>query len=365
MIKVLFFSLLTLSIQAFAEPCSHTEKPDSYFRFVDGITEAPLSDERSIQKAEFILNHLNRAREFFLNLDSENPFLFECITIRTNISVAWNRATHFDSTQPMYNNSIVVPPGVNRFFQSAFDDGRALEWGTEIWFLDPTRKKTCPEGHTEDPTDGQYCISHSGGPSTKKQKEYYLDTGAIPSVIYHEYAHIALQGAFPSLRWNRIPESFANYFAAAILGKGKVGADKEYFGEVRPADRKLRTNLTSLKTYHPSIDERAQQDPHGSRYAYDREVPSLFWWSRKTLGDVKANQLAWRVAHKMNEDSLYLEVVEAIRDSLKENHHEYVYSEIIFFAGYNSTLQDWKHNRFLDDNDRNWLQLIDVLWPKD
>ena len=56
------------------------------------------------------------------------------------------------------------------------------------------------------------------------KQRYYLDTALIPDIIYHEYAHQALEPYLELRKVTAITEGYPNYFASKISGLKKLAA---------------------------------------------------------------------------------------------------------------------------------------------
>jgi len=65
------------------------------------------------------------------------------------------------------------------------------------------------------------------------KKSFYIDTGLIPEVIYHEFSHVALADNLAPVHNVPLIEGMANFFAAEIgqtdaILRGTVGLSKGY-----------------------------------------------------------------------------------------------------------------------------------------
>ncbi len=203
-----------------------------------------------------------------------------------------------------YNNAYYFPADL---------EGR---WKEEMWFYRPRQSIHWKRAVVQTALS----ILPKPGPqlafvfplAIHRNKDRGLDSGKVPSVIYHEACHWALDrpGLLPASAFgNPIADAFCNYFAASILGKGIIGG-LNAFMEPRRTRRIDRLSLVNGGDIRGSakIPER-QINPH-LRSPF---VASLFWSLRSQIGIAQTDALAWATLVELQGRASFRAMPEAIR----------------------------------------------------
>ncbi len=232
--------------------------------------------------------HLEQARRFFSNNFSLNPFKEKKqIVIRLEMDQAFDDSVHFlpEKFGKVYNNAITIPPSAKMKLDEV------NPWGYEIWFA-PKKEIKLKSSFEEssgvlasksvvgnlvfsvaekeltimmqDFARGQVwnqftreyyfqSLLFSVGvtalvpnlmnwSSKLVKKKIFLDSGLIPEVIYHEYAHFALSDLINIGHSSPVGESVANYFASKISGRNNILKNSKPFmkGLVKIDGKKLK-----------------------------------------------------------------------------------------------------------------------------
>jgi hypothetical protein len=238
-----------------------------YFKIVKGMdTEAvKFNDDPQVAfRAATVYFHLSKAREYFKNLESNVEFtnLDEKIVIRVDQEYEYSPDNHYKKKEQFNGASSIGKSGKLA----------SKEWGREIWFnkAKKIKRKSAFKavGNYVDSRDfknallgqmllqdlitfsndwlvrGKYftgldaqrhlysmvltiglveLIPKSIGLFGKYVKQkYYLDTALIPEIVYHEYAHQALEPYLELRKVTAITEGYPNYFASKISGLKKL-----------------------------------------------------------------------------------------------------------------------------------------------
>ena len=241
-----------------------------YFKIVKGKSDQAVlfEDTEFSTRAAHMYYHLSKARNYFKQIANANHFhLDQKIIIRLDITNIFDNYGHFahDEFGEEFNTAVTIP---------ASDDWRIPSvpaWSKEIWFrpskellvdsslsvlaalIDSRETKTGLQIAVIE--NSLYQLFDNGLMSqlfsnlqnnwnflslgiglaaielmpkllrwvgSGRKRKFFLDTGMIPEIIYHEYAHYALSDGMP-LTSTPVIEGYANYFAGKISGKGQWG----------------------------------------------------------------------------------------------------------------------------------------------
>lgn len=262
-----------------------------YFKIVEAMETEAINfddDPQVVFRAATVYFHLMKARNYFKNLNTSVDFqnLDEKITIRIDQIYEYSPDNHYKKHE-QYNGA-----------SSIGKSGRlaSKEWGREIWFnkakkikrksalysagsyIDSRQFKNALLGQmliqdlvsfsNDWLVKGQYftgldaqshlysmaltiglveLIPKGIGLFGKYVKQrYYLDTALIPEIIYHEYAHQALEPYLELRKVTAITEGYPNYFASKISGLNKLGAKAGKHSRGDRAKRMLNKLMYSM-----------------------------------------------------------------------------------------------------------------------
>jgi len=280
-----------------------------YFKVVlgksdSGISIHPVPGEspemtQTRLRAATVYYHLNRAHDYFVNvLHSQRARDLGQVTVRLELTNKFSELGHFanDNLDPQYNNALSIPAG------NPMEGVPVEPWGAEIWFrpvkLIPTHMLF--EGKVPNPLAGEFkalrkslntmavfaaiqavatylvapqtqaaglveSLARTGGTFIVMEgalelmdwltpkllpKNFYLDTGMIPEVIYHEYAHQALSDHLALTHSTPVNEGMADYFAAVISGGPNIADRIKAYSTARPKKGARK------QVYSPSFETR-------------------------------------------------------------------------------------------------------------
>lgn len=251
-----------------------------HFRIVKAKNSEPLClddiDQDLKLKASTVYYHLEKAREYFSDqLNSEHVKNLPQIIIRLEMKNHFHHLGHFgnDNLPAQYNNAVSVPAG------RGLPSRGINPWDEEIWFR-PAKRIHISEidirgnfnsvrgmlsefrGQTHILSLQQFLLSlgigqapavslldpsnvfrvagaslvmelaYWGGPSLARlfqRKWYHLETSLVPEIIYHEFAHIALNDYLEVTHSTAVIEGMADFFAARIANSDKLATNiKKY-----------------------------------------------------------------------------------------------------------------------------------------
>lgn len=241
---------------------------NEHFKVVIGnSSEAVRLDDSSIpekirKKAATVIFHLTKAKKNLIErLDSKYITNLPQAIIRIEMDKVFNPFTKYVKNEDakIYNNSVTIPSSGMKKMNDV------EQWQPEIWFrpkkeididnvVSVASEMTLLTGSTEDTVMGiademtvalvsEFAVTEEFSmgvvdyhmeqlvstfvisrilPYTIKaisspfKSNFYLDTAAIPEIIYHEFIHLALADSIPVNTDSLVGEGYANYFAAMI-----------------------------------------------------------------------------------------------------------------------------------------------------
>lgn len=227
-----------------------------------------IEDKEHGLRAAHIYYHLTQARNYFKSIPNvNNEFLNKKIVIRINIKNAYDSFGHFahDDFSKEYNTAVTIPESNEHRIPTV------EPWDREIWFrpakelliagqlgtlgmiLNQREVKTKIQVVVLENSLIQYInqqvysqIFNSLSSNfnfltlgigiaaveflpkilvrvgSRMKSKFYLDTGMVPEIIYHEYSHFALSDKV-ELTSTPVVEGLANYFAGKISKKAHWG----------------------------------------------------------------------------------------------------------------------------------------------
>ena len=334
-----------------------------YFKIVKSKNENPIlfKDKEYTLKAAHIYYHLTRARNYYKKLDNINRSqLNKKIIIRLDIKNAFDSYAHFahDDFSEEYNTAITIPKS---------DDSRiphVSSWEEEIWFR--PLKEIAIKGNIATiatlmntrsiKRDLQLVVLQNGVSrlldnilsnqlfnrfsqnssflgialgiaaiellpkvlviaGNRFKQKYYLDTGMIPEIIYHEYSHFVLSDSVP-LTSTPVIEGIANYFAGKIGGKALWGNHPRRFS-TDTGRNGLANELYSFRT-------------ENNLFSTGDFVYKMLWGLQNIFGEKKADMLIYESRDGINQRAnIKFDLVNNLFKSLTsigldDNNHNFV-----------------------------------------
>jgi hypothetical protein len=321
-----------------------------YFKIVKGKVDKAIhfEDDQFSTRAAHVYHHLTKARKYFKQIKNVNDFHLDSkVTIRLDITNAFDNFGHFahDDFDEQFNTAVTIPES---------DDWRIPSippWTKEIWFrpskeilidsqlsmlatlLDSRETKTGLQIAVIENTI--YQLFDAGVISqlfsnlqnnwnflsvgiglaaiefmpkllrwvgSGRKRKFYLDTGMIPEIIYHEYAHLALSDKIP-LTSTPVIEGFANYFAGKISGKGRWGNRPGRY----TTDRGRNAFANDLYSFRVE----------SNLFSTGDFVYKLLWGLRDILSDHKTDILLYHIRKNIGKGSnIKFDLVNSIFENL-------------------------------------------------
>lgn len=267
-----------------------------YFKIVVGKGDEAVrfdAEDEMVFRAATAYYHLTKARDYFVNeVKSEYVRAMPKMVVRIQLTNQFVEVGHFanDNYEPQYNNALTIPAGTGLASRGV------KPWGTEIWFR-PQKRLHISEIKVNDmagqefkslmgqfrkqihmqslqsffaqligsavnnaPVAGIFTVENiirlvgssviiEGGyqfidPITKffSRKWYWLDTGLVPEIIYHEYSHAALADHLKLSHSTAIIEGMADFFASQISDSQTIAKKIHKYNTYNGKDAKQAKN---------------------------------------------------------------------------------------------------------------------------
>lgn len=330
-----------------------------FFKIVKGKDDSPIcfhnSDKNLKLKAATVYYHLTKARHFFAStIDSTYVKQSGQLTIRVDITQQFNSLGHFgnDNIEAEYNNALSIPSG------NGYAPRGIKPWSNEIWFRPPkavhfSEIMQNPDANefqvimqsfrsqTHMTTIQRFISSLVQGQSPSKEatsydwinfgirtagtsvimeaayqasasiakllsrKWYHLDTALVPEIIYHEYAHIALNDRLELSHSTPVIEGMADYFAATIANSPELAKKIKKYNTFNGKEAK---NKKKFMIQFETTD-----------FANSDFVLGLLWDLKNVLGDKLATEFVYSLSNKINTNStIRKDLIEGILTTCEE-----------------------------------------------
>ncbi|MEW6058225.1 MAG: hypothetical protein AB1540_16605 [Bdellovibrionota bacterium] len=238
-------------------------------------SEQPISWRSRNTAASNVFYHAHRAIVYFESLARKSGQAIvppaRPVVVRLDTTVKWAMWIKF-SNLPQYNNAFTYP------------DIDPKKWGTqneqiEIWFAKPNREYR------------PWYFTWRWVPGFKNTflgtERFPFDGARVPTVIYHEWAHVMTKSFLGIHRTAPLGEGYSDYFAAAIANEPIVGNVAEFapFGY----RRRFRDFVG------PAVESDCKKP--------GLFVPSLLWSLRVRFGALRGDMIVWRSLSFLNPQS--------------------------------------------------------------
>lgn len=325
---------------------SKTHLDGKFFKIVDGKSNDAINinNEEFGQRAAHIYYHLSVARNYFKKLPNiNNSYLDKKMIVRVNIKNAFDNYGHFahDDFAKEYNTAITIPESDKYKIPSV------EPWGKEIWFrpgkelyisgqlgmlgmlLNQRSIKTNFQvivlenalaqmisdqlyrglvNNNNFLTIGIGILAIEFLPKvlirvgSKIKNRFFLDTGMVPEIIYHEYAHFALSD-YVDLTSTPVVEGLANYFAGKISNKAHWGNGPYVYTTDRGR------NALSQELYDFRVESKM--------FATGDFVFKFLWGLQDIFGKLKTDVLIYSIREQLNgKSNIKFNLVNSIFDNL-------------------------------------------------
>lgn len=297
-------------------------------------------------RAATLIYHLTVARNHFLDrYDSQEARDLGQIIVRMNLANSFDKIGLFanDAKDPQYNTAHTIPPLNPIHWEGIPVHKRPEPWKTEIWFR-PAQKismKEMMKNLTEDPlaptlrearrtlypmqiNQATATLLHgliSAGPAVEQMTqglmrqggtllltegafqvmklvnrallpdEYYLDTGMVPEIIYHEYTHAVMSPYMIPTHATPVVEGMADYFAAEIAGTPQLAKKiKDFSTAIGKDGSKRQAFRTEYETLKKATADFVLSELWGLRRVFgERDASDLIWKTRLGLRSFDAD----------------------------------------------------------------------------
>jgi len=315
-----------------------------YFKIVLGKNAEAIKFNGSkdlVFKAANAYHHLTQARLFWRDVIKADPrSLDDKLVVRLEITNLYDDLGHFanDNRDPQYNNALSIPRGESpEFVEPALRES----WGNEIWFRPKkivnvqsmaktlgdnpltqslkviknplidyfeyrfifrlTEALIAPTGNYSELSDefvkflGTIALSMVVINSSQKldplfvEKYFYIDSAAVPEIIYHEYAHVILSDSLQMSHSTPVIEGMADYFATALAQNTKMYDHIKGFNLSEPKN-------VAQKKFYTHWDE--SNDAANGDF-----VISLLWQIRGVIGPEVTNKLIYESRKSLSTNS--------------------------------------------------------------